>query len=103
MTVTGYSNFEITNARSIHRTAAARVANFLNDLGEDCDIILQFDDPEEDFEFFFSGTTLSLLFDNEGIHVLDYDPDADEEYLIESFENPLHLNQAVHCLVTQAN
>jgi hypothetical protein len=75
---------------------------FISDLGEDCDVILEFDDPEEEFSYLFTGTSMSLDFDHNGIHVVDLDLTTGNDTLIASFDKK-ELNKAVYCLLTTVN
>jgi hypothetical protein len=79
-----------------------QVGKFLDDIGEDCELVLDYEEPESDFQILFSGTSLSLAFDNDSISVLDFDFADGEEITLAVF-NPKEINKATHWLLTQAN
>lgn len=102
MTLAGYSNFEAATATPYQREVGKKILDFLTDCGEECDVILEFDDPEEPFQYIFTGTTLALSFDNNVISVLDFDLETGEDRLLEVFSGD-EINKATHWLLTQVN
>ncbi len=99
-----YSPFVANTYNDTHAAVMDQVMNFVNDLGEDCDVILEYDDPEGPYALLFSGTSMSLSIEDDIIHVLDFDFDNDEETILQSFEySPAGLNRATSWLLTQVN
>jgi hypothetical protein len=85
-----------------HIEIGKRIMTFLDDLGEDCNVVLEFDDAQGDFEYLFTGTTLSLAFDGDSISVLDFDLESGESMTLAVF-NPHEINRATNWLLTQVN
>ena len=102
MQILAYSPHVADTVSNTHINVGKIIGQLVMDIGEDCDLMLEFDDPRDRFSYMFSGTTLALEFDNEGIHVVDYDSDTDEEIELITFKTS-ELNKATHWLVTQAN
>ncbi len=102
MTLTGYSNTELYDHTPVHAEVGRRILAFLTDCGEECDVVLEFDDPSGPFQYLFSGTTKALQFDSDGITVLDYDLVTGDETVLETFATT-EINKATHWLLTTVN
>lgn len=102
MTLKAYSYTEYNSMLNHHEQIGGQIMNFINDIGEECDVILEFDDPDDSFTYLFSGTTYALVFDDVGIHLVNFNLNTNDEDYIEFF-NPNSLNRAVYCLLTLAN
>lgn len=79
------------------------VGNMISDLtadrDTDLDILLTVVDPDtpDEFGLAFSGSTLSLEFFDNVIHIVDFDADTGDETILETF--PVEqINKAATCL-----
>lgn len=102
MTLLCYSNFEQSTHEEAHALVGQQINQLIEDLGEDCTVVLEYDDPETDFTYLFSGTTLALTFNGETINVVDFNFESEDEDVLASF-GPCELNKAVYWLLTTAN
>lgn len=100
--IRAFSMSELYDHLPGHTEVGDQIKLFLQDIGENCDIVLEFDNPEGPFQYLFTGTTLSLEFDYDGISVLDYNVVTDEELTLAVFDTH-EINKAIHWLLTQAN
>lgn len=90
-----------------HIGIAQQIVTMIEDLGQDQDIVMSLDDPEnpEDTEFcvYFPGSSLFLHYTYDGILIEEM---ADEDTELDEILKVFHLsrtNEAVHWLLTQAN
>jgi hypothetical protein len=101
-TLHAYSTYEARHVDPVHEEIGRRILTFVEDMGEDAEVILEFESPEEEFSFLFSGSNRSLLFANEGIVVQEFDLDTTEVRDLQTFEAH-QLNPAILWLLTQAS
>lgn len=102
MVLRGCTPFEAQTATASHIFIGKQIQGFLTDCGEECDVVLEFDEVDGPFSFLFTGTTLSLAFEGDSISVMDFDLDNDEEKVLQVFETG-EVNKATHWLLTQVN
>lgn len=100
MQVLGFSAVEGLQATEFHIEMLKSTSQLLADLGEDCDVVLEFDDEEGDFSILFSGTYMSLNFTMNGIIVSEFDTETNSEIELARF-NPGEHRNATLWLLTQ--
>jgi hypothetical protein len=102
MTIRAYSITELENAVMDHLVAGHTMKDLMNDLGDDRDLLLEFDSKDGPFQYLLDGTDLSLEFDSQAITLLQFDFATGEEVALANF-SPSEIRKATHCLLTTAN